>query len=153
MSSILFSIVNLVFLVLYYSSLYSAQFPCGSVAPIIKRGRIYRTGRILQGICSILDKFIFTLSPCLSKSLYDWASYGASSEIAIYQCSEYALHIPRFREFKNYFRGVLNSLITGIQARRLRYLGFSDLQKCFLDLFIMLNKSFLLSDYVTVNES
>ena len=34
-----------------------------------------------------------------------------------------------------------------------RYFHFSDLQKCFLVLFIMSNKSFLLSDYVAVNES
>ena len=45
------------------------------------------------------------------------------------------------------------TLSTGIQAQLLRYLGFSDLQKCFLDLFIMSNESFLLSDYVAVNES
>ena len=76
--------------------------------------------------------------------------------IAICQCSEYALHIPtnpRFRKFKNYFKVVLNSLITGIKVWRLRYSGFSDLQKCLLDLFIMLNKSFLLRDHVIVNES
>ena len=48
-----------------------------------------------------------------------------------------------------YFSRVLNSLSTGIQAQRLRYFRFSDLQKCFLDLFIMLNKI----DYVAVNES
>ena len=84
--------------------------------------------------------------------------------IAICQCivHVYALLIPRFRKFKNYFSRVLNSLSAGIQVRPLRYLGFSDLQKCFLDLFIMpryfkiwimLNRSFLLSDYVAVNES
>ena len=64
-------------------SLRSAIFPCcpsckseqqwiqlkqGNVALSTKRGRIYRVERILQGICSILDTFIFTLN--------DWASYG-----------------------------------------------------------------------------
>ena len=65
----------------------------------------------------------------------------------------YCRCVPRFRKFKNYFSRVLNSLSTGIHARRLRYFRFSDLRKCFLGLFIMLNKSFLLSDYVAVHES
>ena len=43
-----------------------------------------------------------------------------------------------------YFSRVFNSSSTGIQARPLKYFRFSDLQKYFL---IMLNKSFLFSDY------
>ena len=39
-----------------------------NVALSTKRGRIYRIERILQGICSILDTFVFTLD--------DWASYA-----------------------------------------------------------------------------
>ena len=38
-----------------------------NVALSIKRGRIYGVERTLQGICSILDTFIFTIN--------DWASY------------------------------------------------------------------------------
>ena len=49
----------------------------------------------------------------------------------------------KIQKFRNCFSRVFNSLSTGIQARRLRYFRFSDLQKYFLDLFIMLNKSFI----------
>ena len=93
MSSVLFSIVNIVFLALYHSSLYSVPYflaaprakqrttvetiearKCGTISNEAE----YRIEMILQGNCSILDTFIFNqyISGLISvDKLYDWASY------------------------------------------------------------------------------